>query len=65
MRVLPPVNGNDSPTSFKAALALAVKTTVYCDGDTLKCVRTACRASSAHLSESFELHPCKYFNLEI
>ena len=65
MRLLPPANGNDSATSFKAALAFAVKTTVYSDGDALKYVRTACRASSAHLSESFELQPRKYLVLAV
>lgn len=52
--MLPPVNGNDSPTNFRAALAFAVKTTVY-SGGALKKERTAARASSAHLTDKEEL----------
>ena len=42
---LPAVNGYDSPTSLSAALALAVKTTVYSSGEALKNAKTARRAS--------------------
>jgi len=55
-RLLPPVNGYASPTIFRAALAFAVNTTVYSDG-ARKWERTAWRASSAHLKDSFELLP--------
>jgi hypothetical protein len=53
-RLLPPVNGYASATSLRAALALAVNTTVYSE-DALKCDRTAARASFAHLNDKAEL----------
>ena len=48
------LNGNDSPTSFRAPVAFPVKTTVY-PGGARKKERTASRASLACDDESFEL----------
>jgi hypothetical protein len=54
MNAAPGVKGNASPTSFSAALALAVKTTVD-PGGALKKERTATRAVAVRAADSFEL----------
>ena len=48
------MNGNDSPTSLSAPLALAVKTTVYSSGEAFTNASTARRAASASSVEARE-----------
>jgi hypothetical protein len=54
MNAAPGVKGNASPTSFRAALALAVKMTVDPRG-ALKKESTAARAVVVSAADSFEL----------
>ncbi len=51
----PSVNGNDSPTSFSAAEAFAVNTTVYWSGSALKKRNTSRRAFSTMLVAAHEV----------
>jgi mevalonate pyrophosphate decarboxylase len=54
MNAAPGAKGNASPTSFNAALALAVKMTVD-PGGALKNESTAARAVAVSAADSFEL----------